>query len=576
MRPSFRDHAGAMTQTDIFDRIERWRDHQAFGAATHLPFARRHRLRPTLARLLDMVPIEDIAGPARHRGAWLGLDDVWPGDPAQGGNLAAAWGDQPEALFALATDAMPHAHGFDWLRDLAANRQADGCPVAYAATAIWLTRYGRWQATAWRSDLLARRLANWTMHWRLITAGAPDEEAADTIGATMIRSARRQLRFLDRCAARDVDQQARIGALCHGIVAAIGLCPGRAIAERSIPPLLDRLLRRLDETLTTQIQPDGGHVSRSPSKQFAVVCDLALVRDALDSSLLGVPEWVQRSLDRTAPILRMLRHPDGGLALFQGAHEGQPAAIDLALKLSATGGASPTVARHAGYARVSADNGQLLMDCGTGQTGEGHRGPLAIELSIGRQRVIVNCGAMTAGGAAWQSALRATAAHSTLCIADTNADTQVRGRQGQHWDNQPTISELEGEWLMEASHDGYAERFGLRHTRAVYCDNKGEDWRGEDTLTPITGTTAERQLFTVRFHLHPRVRADLAQDQATVLIRLPNKSGWRFRSRGGQIRLATSIYIADGETVQRCEQIVVTGSTGPDGAQVRWALQRVA
>ena len=79
-----------------------------------------------------------------------------------------------------------------------------------------------------------------------------------------------------------------------------------------------------------------------------------------------------------------------------------------------------------------------------------------------------------------------------------------------------------------------------------------------------------------RSPLLPRVRATLAQDQATVLIRLPDKSGWRFRARGGQVRLASSIYVADGETVQRAEQIVVTGSSDPSGAQIRWALQRVA
>jgi hypothetical protein len=42
-------------------------------------------------------------------------------------------------------------------------------------------------------------------------------------------------------------------------------------------------------------------------------------------------------------------------------------------------------------------------------------------MSVGRDRVIVNCGAAPAAEAGWRDALRGTAAHSTLILADTNS-----------------------------------------------------------------------------------------------------------------------------------------------------------
>ena len=40
-------------------------------------------------------------------------------------------------------------------------------------------------------------------------------------------------------------------------------------------------------------------------------------------------------------------------------------------------------------------------------------------MSAGGERIIVNCGASLIKGAEWAQAMRATAAHSTLTVADT-------------------------------------------------------------------------------------------------------------------------------------------------------------
>src|SRR5262249_34539009 len=96
----------------------------------------------------------------------------------------------------------------------------------------------------------------------------------------------------------------------------------------------------------------------------------------------------------------------------------------------------------------------------------------------------------------------------------------------------------------------------------------GDDLRGEDKLSGRAGTP-----FAVRFHLHPAVQATLEQDSNTVVLRLPSGLVWRLRATGADISLGESIYLGSGE-LKETRQVVLSGTTGPNGASVRWAIRR--
>jgi uncharacterized heparinase superfamily protein len=79
----------------------------------------------------------------------------------------------------------------------------------------------------------------------------------------------------------------------------------------------------------------------------------------------------------------------------------------------------------------------------------------------------------------------------------------------------------------------------------------------------------------VRFHLHPSVEPRLGQAGNAVLLRLPSGLAWRLRASGAEMSLAESIYLGSGE-LKKTQQVVLSGTTGTNGAQVRWALRREA
>ena len=117
-----------------------------------------------------------------------------------------------------------------------------------------------------------------------------------------------------------------------------------------------------------------------------------------------------------APMLRFFRHGDGGLALFNGAWEGDRTLIDLVLARSGSSESAPTMALASGFQRLAAGTSLVIADAGSppgrGMDGIAHAGTLSFEMSAAHERLIVNCGTYPGAPRDWRHFMRYTAAHS--------------------------------------------------------------------------------------------------------------------------------------------------------------------
>ena len=117
-------------------------------------------------------------------------------------------------------------------------------------------------------------------------------------------------------------------------------------------------------------------------------------------------------------------HGDGGLALFNDSNEEADWLIDMTLARANGKGLSPKEAPVSGFQRLAGGRTVILVDAGPppmpGFDRHAHAGMLSFEMSVGKDRLIVNCGAHEGRGE-WWTAQRATAAHSALVVNDTNA-----------------------------------------------------------------------------------------------------------------------------------------------------------
>ncbi len=530
--------------------------------------------------LANLKPVKVPEAPARS------FRDLWPGDAARGARLlrgeyevlgtvrplrpseADGIGDWGPAGGSPVWRAA--AHGFAWLRDLRALGSDSARLRGRALTADWLALPG--DALAESPEVAGARLSAWLGHWDFIAATAED-------------GFRRQ--FMQRLAqdARGVVASLPAEAAHRGALAALkgGMAASVALEEET---WLARCVRFLPQELERQFLPDGGHVERSPAQLLLAIQDLIEIRNLLHGAGVDAPPILASVLDRAAPALRVMRHADGGLALFNGTREESAAIIDLVLTQSQSRGRAPSALPDTGFQRLAASRTLVICDCGAPPSGRrdagpgglargadrlAHAGTLAFEMSVGRDRLIVNCGAAPAAEAAWRDALRATAAHSTLVLADTHSSELRPEGLGRRVETvEADRQDSNGAQWLEAAHDGWLRQYGMRHRRRLYLSESGDDLRGEDLLE------ADRELptpgFVVRFHLHPTVVASLQQSEAGVLLRLPSGAGWRLLGIGARVAIEESVHLA-GE-LRRSQQIALHAEAGT--TIVQWQISRVS
>jgi uncharacterized heparinase superfamily protein len=497
------------------------------------------------------------------------MRDVWPGDAVRGARLlrgeielgGAVATLQPGnwAVGAPSSLLVAAAHGFSWLRDL----REIGSPTALLRARALV---GEWIANppsdpvSQRPDVVGARIAAWLGHYDFFAAAA-DDAFRQKLMARLLSDSRRLAAYLPT---EEVDGRA-LTAL-KGLTAASVALPDHS-------GFLVRVLRFLPQELSRQVLTDGCHAERSPVAHLAALQDLIDIRALLQSAQATPPVGLGPTIDRMATVLRFFRHGDWGLAQFNGAREEPSAPIDQVLARAGRGGKIPTALPDGGFHRLQAGRTVMIVDCGTpppaGLDRYAHAGTLGIEVSIGRERLVVNCGGFPAGGDGWRDATRATAAHSTLVVADVNSSelkTEGLGWRAEVHDMQR--QEADGAHWLEASHDGWRRAFGAVHRRSLYLASSGDDIRGEDSVA------AEMpQPFVLRFHLHPDVTANSQQGGEAVLLRLRSGGGWRLRAEGGRMSIEDSIYLG-GVEPRRSEQVVITSN--PDGAQqVKWAISKV-
>ncbi len=470
-------------------------------------------------------------------------------------------------------------HGFSWLKDLAAAPDKNAARKrAETLTKEWLQHFDKWEAQAWRPDILARRLISWMTYAPLIIS-TNDHVYRSLVLNSMARQSRHLARSLEDAPTGTPRLVAVIGLVYTGLF---------------LPSSNARLrlgITELERELQAQVLADGGTITRNPADLFELLRDLVALRAAFVQRDHDVPEALQGAIDRMGPMLKSLCHGDRRLALFNGSVETRAASIEETLTCIGDVGEAFGNAPHTGFQRLSRGRSLVIMDAGPPSplhySRNNHAGTLSFEMSDGPDRIVVNSGSAISlpegRPAAFQNLkpsafnliARATAAHSTLVVNDTNSSEVL---QNSFIGNGPTEVTFErheedgGIWL-EASHNGYDERFSLIHVRRLFLNKTGSDFRGEDILRRSGRRLARSDGYDIRFHLHPRVETSIDEEGSGIILRMPSGQGWHFRARGGRVSLDESLYLGKPHQPATSQHILVTGQAGPGETVINWSFK---
>lgn len=547
MAASRRASGGLSVAQNVVSRVQRaWGESPFYQAQLKGPAPDRLHFQPIDARTPDRA-----LGEAMIKGKiTIGAEDAdCEGDIERLWDLAAAPGQLHSFL-----------HDFSWLRHCGALGEAAIGPARALARA-WLDRFEKWSPEAWEPFLTAERLTQLSCHSTLLMRGA------DALWKSrLLTSMARQTRHLARAGHRANTGYERLMTALGLSIA--GLClPGcDEEAERGL-----ELLRR---ELRLQIRPDGGHISRNPSHQLSIVLRLQIVLKALEARRLATPGFLKHIVGRAAANVQFFRAGDGHLAVFNGGYEDDGRAVVAALASLDLDAVPTGFARHTGFQRLEAARALLIADVSAATSPRRFESAGSFHFSTGRSRLVVNCGNGAHLPGDWGKALCVAAAHSTLS-ADAAAASAILAAPGAVVHRR--AEDGRGQLLEIDRTFGEGERDRSRYLRRIFVSPGGEDVRGEDQL--LGAPEILLQNWRLRFHLHPTVKASLARDGRSVILALPNREGWRFRTNCHVLRIEKSVYCGSGGLPAATEQIVLAPS-GFEGLErgdmlVKWAFRRL-
>ncbi len=590
------------------------------------PFARARNPRPSdtasvphklLATPQDIVEADGSRARAIYEGAFtfgrithvLPPEGRFETDAARGGDGSVR-----------SKDWAAHLHGFQWLRDLNASSaptarlngaalvidwiDACGMPSSMAPAAVAAAG----KALAWNADVAATRLMAWLRHGEALFvpvqtgAAAVDATGENAVGDVRpqrwFRSLVRHVRYLNGASLEASTGETRLRVRIALAMAAICI-DGRA---RNV----ERAVKGLEQELARQIAPDGGHMSRNPSAQARILCDLLPLLRLFTDKGEPAPDILASRTARMVEALRFFRHSHGRLAQFNGTGTVDDDLVGRLLRVYGVEGRPVASLVQTGFDRLSSGRTVVLVDTGTVArsvaTPDAMAGALSFEMSSGGRRFIMNCGWPDVAYAAYREVARATAAHSTLTVDDTSSirhgENAPKGlfdrpsRKNPASDHTLTVirqrSDDATHKVLTARHDGYAARFGLCHERHVEMPEGGNILQGIDRLIPTgDGPAAGEGLgAAIRFHIPPDISVShLASGHSVLLAIGAGKGGndaWTFTCIDAPVRLEESIRfdgVEAGDSPRKAMQIVLafdvpSGASSGETREIRWTLQR--
>jgi uncharacterized heparinase superfamily protein len=217
-----------------------------------------------------------------------------------------------------------------------------------------------------------------------------------------------------------------------------------------------------------------------------------------------------------------------------------------------------------------------------------HAGCLSFEMSVGRQRLIVNCGSPGVETVPMRRMSRTTAAHSTVTLNDSSSCRFLTRSWAGDWLGEAIISgptrvdvdrRTEGDaTVIIARHNGYASRFGIVHERRLSLSDAGDRLEGIDSFFNPSGQPVRhggKDSFAIRFHLHPSARVTQNDSGNGVVMELPDGERWEFETDSLKPVIEESILFAEARGNRPTDQIVIYGRV-QQNQSVSWQFHRTA
>ena len=506
--------------------------------------------------------------------------DPWPGDPSIGESILQ--GDfnlsskkkeilSQKLLWKISNNRdfwKEEIHTFSWLRHLKARSGPLARKHARKLILDWLKKNSKWNENTWKLDILARRISSWTTNISFLLA-EQDEEFASILKLNLqkqikhlnIYTTKRALEKIDKNYEKENSSIKKFKILRGLILSGICFEGGEVRYKKSI--------NLLENAIENDFNEDGVHISRLPSSQLSILGDLVTMRDIIIAAKFDVPEFLSKQITKSSHSLRFFRVLDGTLSIFNGSKRETKMVIDKILNVAdgKARGKGPLTLTNSGYVKLLVPEACIVIDSLSSNNKIYSTAPHAMEIYVGKYRLLGSCGSSFSKNNEWKKILRSTSSHSTVILEDSNAfvgDDRMQKSFTKRYTK-------DGSEIVELIHYGYFSRYSSICSRKIELGNDGKNIAGLDKIE-----SKKLSKFSIRFHFSPDIKISLSLDKQSVVLATRDQ-GWRFLYEGeAKLSLDASIFIEDDGRIKNTLQIVLSGSTKKAQTNILWGFKRIS
>lgn len=286
--------------------------------------------------------------------------------------------------------------------------------------------------------------------------------------------------------------------------------------------------RGLLEEIPEQILDDGANFELAPMYHNLILVDMLDMHNLASAFPDRVSERLKALIEEKIPLMlnymNIMSHPDNGVSFFNDSTDGiapskrviEDYAINLGFNLPEPLENDVFEGDKSGYFVAEFGASKLIFDgANVGPDyipGHGHADTLSLELSVGKQRVLVNRGTSVYGLSQERLSQRKTSAHNTVEVNQRDSSQvwsgfRVAKRAKIIERSMKRLSEDSA--VFEATHNGYKTLFGG-------CFHKRKVEFSKNKLVVFDSLEGDFQQAVGRFHFHPSVIVDLQDNELTI------------------------------------------------------------
>jgi uncharacterized heparinase superfamily protein len=503
--------------------------------------------------------------------------DAWPGDPLLGDSLVQGHYDlagkkiyaPDEILWKIIEPSnywKKEIHSFSWLRHLKARSGSLARKHARFLIIEWLQLYSKWNEKTWEIETLSRRLSSWITNIDFLLA-EKDEKLLELLKKNIFKQIKHLRLHANKnyFSSLDTEYTLEISSI-KKIKILRGLLLYNICFEEEGKRYIKYIKMLALEVLLT-FNSEGLHFSKSPSTQLSILADLVTIREALISKQLKVPDFLSIIIKKSAHSLRFFRTSNGCFAIFNGSKQETKFLIDKILSIAdgKSRARGPSSLFESGFEKLNSSDLTVFVDTFKYNNKSSSYAPHAIEVNVGKNRMLGSCGTTFEKDKKWKTSLFSAAAHSALIIENSNPfylkdkDQKINCRRYKK----------NGGEVLQSVHYGYKNRYSAICSRTIELGNNGKDFAVLDQIY------SEKLLnFAIRLHFNPDIKISLSRDKKKSMLIL-NEQGWSFYFDGkALLTLEPSIFVTDTGKVVDTNQIVLRGETIKENTEILWGFNK--